>query len=103
MGQQAVRGAKQEQKNASKMFTNMNKAFSGLADEEERMHREKKEAREAEIARKGAEAKAEAKKAREKTPDECKEDLMRAQQQMAEMQRKCFEMEMNKYKPPDDD
>merc|ERR1712060_655095 len=100
---QAVRSAKQEQKNASSMFKNMNKAFSGLADQEERMHREKKEAREAEVARKGAAAKAEAKKAREKTADECKEDLMRAQQQMMEMQRKCMEMEMNKYKPPGED
>mmetsp|Transcript_26680 Transcript_26680/g.75374 ORF Transcript_26680/g.75374 Transcript_26680/m.75374 type:complete len:590 (+) Transcript_26680:95-1864(+) len=100
---QAVRGARQEEKKASSMFTRMNKAFSGLADEEERTHRERKEAREAEIARKGAQAKAEAKKQREKPADECREDLMRAQQQMAEMQRKCMEMEMAKHGPRRDD
>merc|ERR1719401_1797398 len=99
---QAREMAKQENKRSKFTFSNMNKAFNGLADEEERRTREKKEAHEAEIARKGAEAKAEAKKWREgpgknQTPEMAKEDLRRASEQMAEMQRKIREMEMRKW------
>jgi FK506-binding protein 4/5 len=107
---QAVRGAKQQDKKASSMF-NMNKAFTGLADDEERRIKEKKEAKEADIAKKSAEAKAEAKKWREtrgktKSAEETKEDMMRASQQMAQMQRKCMEMSMGNMglmKNEDDD
>lgn len=104
---QALRGAKQEEKKASSMFAKMNKAFSGFADEEARRHQEKKDAREAEIARKGAAAKAEAKKMREEgrmpSADQAKEDMMRASEGIANMQRQIREMEMkNRFGDMDD-
>lgn len=104
---QAVRGAKQEDKKASSMFAKMNKAFSGLADEETRRTQEKKDAREAELTRKSAAAKAEAKKMKEegrtKSAEEAKEDLMRASEGIAAMQRQIREMEMkNRFGDPDE-
>mmetsp|Transcript_13688 Transcript_13688/g.39032 ORF Transcript_13688/g.39032 Transcript_13688/m.39032 type:complete len:593 (+) Transcript_13688:70-1848(+) len=102
---QAVRAAKQEEKKASSMFARMNKAFSGFAEAEERRVREAKEAHEAAIARKSAEAKAEAKKMREQRGDRsaeaCKEDLQRASQSIMQLQKKCFEMSMGG--PPGED
>jgi len=102
---QAIRGAKQQDKKLSCMFARMNKAFNGFAEEEERRVAEAKEAHEASIARKSAQAKMEAKKWRENrgstiSAAEVKEDMMRAQMSMAEMQRQALNMQWG-IKPED--
>eukprot|EP00747_Dinoflagellata_sp_TGD_P058953 gnl/TRDRNA2_/TRDRNA2_151349_c0_seq1.p1 gnl/TRDRNA2_/TRDRNA2_151349_c0~~gnl/TRDRNA2_/TRDRNA2_151349_c0_seq1.p1 ORF type:complete len:575 (-),score=154.49 gnl/TRDRNA2_/TRDRNA2_151349_c0_seq1:139-1863(-) len=94
---QAIRGAKQEEKKYNSVFSKMSKAFNGLADDEERRAKEKKEAHEASIARKGAAAREEAKVQRQKSEAEVKEDFMRANQSMMEMQRKVRQMEMKRW------